>query len=615
MKKQNKLSVLMGLFITAMALSSCGSGENGDGPSGKTTNINFWGIIEPGSNVNEAYKKLVDDYNKGQGKKDKVSVRFIPKSDNSSTQANLCSGPVASVDVIGCNDRYVFNNIAQGAYANLTELMKDETLITVDENNERYFKIDNYSRNNIDRFRFNTETLVGGGDENLYGLPLMSTPTTIYYNETFFKSLDINIISVSEDELDHYNKTNGTKFAARGYAEYLPSATPKSGLKVSKNLNGEDVVKVFNNLIPCSYLEIDTLSKLNTKAYNPNSKSKYGILNEWWFSHGWSVGGDCIKYDESLGQYKFTLGDNKKNFLVTGKNGFEINGRKYEEGEILSYKDRNYVYENNLTTESALYELPSQYEQFREFCALSQEKGKKVDNEVNGYGISPSPLTLGNMSMVNYFTSGNVAMTVQGIGALRTITDSIRNTEWDVCPMYTYREFEGEDPSGNGTLRVIGEEYDGKIFEGIIKEVNGTRIEGILSGSDVNIGWFIANNSKKKEAAFKFLQFLTSKKGQSYFIETNIGVPTHKDLVFSDEFLNSSNKLCKNYKGLAIMSEACEIGDWSYLEDGSWITPWSSILNSDVRNGAKTLDVFFNEVQDNIDGLLKKYRFRLHGKE
>ena len=263
-----------------------------------------------------------------------------------------------------------------------------------------------------------------------------------------------------------------------------------------------------------------------------------------------------------------------------------------------------------------LYELPSQYEQFREFCAWSQEADKKVDDEVYGYEISPSPATLNNSSKVNYFTSGEVAMLVDGTTEMDPIYNAlVGKTAWDIAPMYTYREFEGEDPAGDGTLKVIGKEYDGVIFTGEIKTVEGTKIVGKLSGSSQNFGWAIPANSSHKDAAWKFLQFLTSEEGQSYFVANDAGAPSVSSFVNSPAFYDKENKKCDNFRAIAIMSENCEIGDWSYFENGEWFSDWSLELNTDVRNGVTTLDEFFDHQQAGTDSILAGYKFKLHGKE
>lgn len=63
------------------------------------------------------------------------------------------------------------------------------------------------------------------------------------------------------------------------------------------------------------------------------------------------------------------------------------------------------------------------------------------------------------------------------------------------------------------------------------------------------------------------------------------------------------------------MAECCTIGDWSYFEDGEWISDWSLELNTDVRNGVTTLVEFFDHQQVPTDALLAEYKFKLHGKE
>ena len=609
--KKKLIALAISSVLAATCLVGCGGG--GDDGAGNGERITFWGITD--QYTSSSYSQLVDAYNAGQGKIDGVYVKYSPKTDSSANHMSYCASARGTVDIIGVSDRYVFNNIAQGFYTNLQDYIDDPSTYTKNADGKTYFSVDNYAAGNIDRFRFNKETSEAGEGEDLYALPLVANASVIYYNEDYFTQNNINIISVTEEELKAYNKANGTSYAPRGYAEYTVEAMPAAGLKTSENLEGDEVVKVFNNLIPMSFLEVNTLSKYFTREYNKQSPSLYGVLNEWWFSHGWAVGGDCVKWDEDMGQYKFTLGDEQPNYLVT--EAVTVNGTPYDAGDILSYADRNWVL-NNLSSSvvSSLYELPSQYEQFREFCAWSQVTGKKVDNEVYGYGISPSPATLNNSSKVQYFTSGEVAMLVDGTTELDPVYNAlVGKTEWDIAPMYTYREFEGEDPAGSGTLKVIGKEYDGVEFTGEVKEVNGTPIVGKLSGSSQNFGWAIPANSSHKDAAWKFLQYLTSAEGQSYFVANDAGAPSVSSYINSPEYYDKDNKKCDNYRAISIMAEACTIGDWSYFEDGKWISDWSLELNGPVRNGETPLTEFFEHQQDPTDTILAGYKFKLHGKE
>ena len=607
-KKLVALAVTVVLGATTV-LAGCGGGDG----AGNRERITFWGITD--QYTSSSYNDLVDAYNNGQGLIDGVFVKYSPKTDSSANHMSYCASSRGTVDIIGVSDRYVFNNIAQGFYTNLQDYIDDPSTFTQNEDGETYFSEDNYAAGNIDRFRFNTETREAGEGEDLYALPLVANASVIYYNEDYFTRNNINIISVTEEELEAYNTANGTSYAPRGYAEYTVEAAPQEGLKTSENLEGDEVVKVFNNLIPMSFLEVNTLSKYFSTEYNKQSPSEYGILNEWWFSHGWAVGGDCVKWDEDMGQYKFTLGDKQPNYLVT--EAVTVNETAYEAGDILSYADRNWVLENSSSpVTSSLYELPSQYEQFREFCAWSQITTKNVDEEVAGYDISPSPATLNNSSKVNYFTSGEVAMLVDGTTELDPIYNAlVGKTAWDVAPLYTYREFKGEDPAADGTLKVIGRTYDGVEFKGEVREVNGTPIVGKLSGSSQNFGWAIPANSSHKDAAWKFLQYLSSAEGQSYFVANDTGAPSVSSLINSPEYYDKENKKCENYRAISIMAECCTIGDWSYFEDGEWISDWSLELNTDVRNGDTTLNIFFDHQQRNTDTLLAGYKFKLHGKE
>ena len=347
--KVKKAAVVLSSLLAFTCLAGCGG--NGDTPDGDQERITFWGITD--QYTSESYKQLVDAYNEGQGKIDGVFVKYSPKTDSSANHISYCGSARGTVDIIGVSDRYVFNNIAQGFYTNLQDYIDDETTYTRNEAGEAYFSEDNYSANNIDRFRFNAETREAGAGEDLYALPLVSNASVIYYNEDYFLNNNINIISVTEEELDAYNAANGTDYAARGYAEYTAEAAPAKGLKTSENLQGETVVKVFNDLIPMSFLEVNTLSKYFSTEYNAASPSRYGILNEWWFSHGWAVGGDCVKWDEASGQYKFTLGDKQPNYLVTS--AVTVNGTAYAAGDILTYRDRNYVLETALRTSALIF--------------------------------------------------------------------------------------------------------------------------------------------------------------------------------------------------------------------------------------------------------------------
>lgn len=422
----------------------------------------------------------------------------------------------------------------------------------------------------------------------------------LIYNEDYFKGANINIVSIKEEELSDYNKKNGTSFAPRGYCEYTVDAAPGKDLKTSKNLAGEEVIKVFNNLIPMNYIELNTLSKNFTQSYNSEAKSVYGVLNEWWFSHGWPVGGNCIAWDAEANQHVFTLGDTNPGYYVT--KDITINGTEYKAGDVLGYNARKFVANNAGSVDmSALYEIPTQYEQFREFCALSQKTDAYVDDTMKGYGISPDPNSFSSSSKIKYFTSGQVAMLIEAYSNLNTIVKSTK-AKINVAPLYTFREFEGEGQDGSNELKIVGKVYNGVTFTGELKKVNDTAIASESVGSSDNLGYAIPANSTKKEAAFKFLQYLCSEEAQAIIAKANGETPTNKNLALGEAYANQEGRLVDNYAAVGMMSTTCQIGDWSYLGDKEWITDWSIDLNGDVRNGVMTLNDFFAKWNPKVNG-------------
>lgn len=230
--KKKLIALAISSVLAATCLAGCGGG--GDDGAGNAERITFWGITD--QYTSSSYSQLVDAYNAGQGKIDGVYVKYSPKTDSSANHMSYCASARGTVDIIGVSDRYVFNNIAQGFYTNLQDYIDDPSTYTKNADGKTYFSVDNYAAGNIDRFRFNKETSEAGEGEDLYALPLVANASVIYYNEDYFTQNNINIISVTEDELEAYNKTNGTTYAPRGYAEYTVDVMPAAGLTLLKIL-------------------------------------------------------------------------------------------------------------------------------------------------------------------------------------------------------------------------------------------------------------------------------------------------------------------------------------------------------------------------------------------
>lgn len=597
------LTVTMLLGTMAAALTACGGSGTGD--AGDRTVVKFWASVNQYTTA--SMNELVTTYNEGQGKIDGVFVQAdLTKTDVSSNHYSICPENVKNqTDILSVSDRYIFAgaSYASGSYyTDLSTMFADESIRTKNKDGEYVLNLEDLSEAAIDRFYFNRETGEAGNTETgtLYAIPQGSSPTMLIYNEDYFKGANINIVSIKEEELADYNKKNGTSFAPRGYCEYTVDAAPSKDLKASKNLAGEEVVKVFNNLIPMNYIELNTLSKNFTQSYNSEAKSVYGVLNEWWFSHGWPVGGNCVAWDAEAKQHVFTLGDTNPGYYVT--KDITIDGTEYKAGDVLGYNARKFVAANAGSVDmSALYEIPTQYEQFREFCALSQKTDAFVDDTMKGYGISPDPNSFSSSSKIKYFTSGQVAMLVEAYSNLNTIVKSTK-AKINVAPLYTFREFEGEGQDGSNQLKVVGKAYDGVTFTGELRKVNDTVIASESVGSSDNLGYAIPANSTKKEAAFKFLQYLCSEEAQAIIAKANGETPTNKNLALGKTYAEQEGRLVDNYAAVGMMSATCQIGDWSYLGDKEWITDWSVDLNGDVRNGVMTLNDFFAKWNPKVNG-------------
>ena len=126
-------------------------------------------------------------------------------------------------------------------------------------------------------------------------------------------------------------------------------------------------------------------------------------MSEWWFNYGFSVGGDCVGWNEELGEYELAITDKQANYLAL--TDITVNGRDYSKGEVLLYEDKSFL-NNNEAEKQALsgkiYALPSQYDAILEFNRLGVPANKEADTGVMGYGVAPS--TTANRTA--RFTSG-----------------------------------------------------------------------------------------------------------------------------------------------------------------------------------------------------------------
>ena len=300
----------------------------------------------------------------------------------------------------------------------------------------------------------------------------------MYYNETFFNKAGIKVISVAKEDLSEFN---GGAEDARGNTKAelgLTDVVKEKGYFVDSSNQ-----KWFNNQIPMSWGEVIEISNAIQNVIvdgSPETENFKTFFTEWWFSYGWSVGGDCIQFIEdddpayNGGYYDFTLMDATKNYIVADDNedGFTINGNTYSAGEIISYTDKlvdtkatEKVIRSEILTaknEGKLNELPSQRDAFVEFVRLAQPTEQEVLADKNntektdelydnyngdyGYGVSPSPDAIdGDTAKAKAFASGKIAIVADGRWSVvyhRKNTD--KTYAWDVAPLPMYKEYDSE---------------------------------------------------------------------------------------------------------------------------------------------------------------------------
>lgn len=607
MKRQLKRVAALFLIVTLMtAVTACGGNGGASADAGDRTVI-YYAASYVTAQVRDSYLKMIETYNNGQGKEDGVYVQMTDSS-----------GAISGLDS-ALRSNYMYD---------VLQLQDDEYKALAMQGGNYFVALDNYltdevkssmqweqiPENLVNRFRMNTTAgsdglFLAGEGTSLLALPNGSNPQMLFYNKSILEKCGINIVSVPESELDAYNSENGASLKAHGYAEYkeAPYANAKSG----KNEAGEYVYKVFNECIAMNWEELRCVARAMQKQYG----YEYGYMSEWWFNYGFSVGGDCVGWDEAAGQYKFTITDKQANYLAL--TDITVNGRSYGKGDVLLYEDKTFL-NNNASEKSALngkiYELPSQYDAILEFNRLGVPANKEADTGVMGYGVAPA--TTNNRTA--RFTSGtDCPFLVEDFVQIASFKGILGDALGMAMPAQ-YREYaSGSTYTKDGTeyLKVIGETYDGAVYTGDLHVENGTAIVGEAATESEGTGLFIPANTKNKnyDAAFKFASWLAGPEGQAILAKGNAAVPNQVSYGLG-EYATSEDRLIPNMWAGAYMAQKADIGDYSYFTTVTWITEWSQAFNSDVREGKMTLTEFINTKIEVANTSLKGMRFRIVGR-
>ena len=609
MKRKRILALIM---TGALLLGSTGcSGKSGGEQQGDKTVI-YYAASGVTSEVRDAYLKLVETYNETQGVEDNI---YVQMNDSSGEIGGLDSALRSNYmyDVVQLNDDQ-FKPLAmqgQNYFVAMDDYLTDEA--------KEAMNWDQIPANLVNRFRMNQTQesdgmFLSGEGTDLLGIPNGSTPHVLYYNKGIMENSDINVISVSEDELEDYNSENGASLKPHGYAEYkeAPFADAVSGT----NEAGDTVYKVFNDRIAMNWEELRCLSRY----FQTSAGCEYGYMSEWWFNYGWSVGGDCVGWDESKGQYVLTLNDKQPNYLALSD--ITVNDRAYSAGDVLLYEDKAFLNQNaseKQALDGKIYELPSSYDAILEFNRLGVPSEQDAEAGIKGYGVAPATTE----NRATRFTSGtDCPLLVESLQYVSSYK-SLLGDNLDMTMPAQYREYVGgstyqkggADGFENEYLKVIGETYDGQVYTGDLHYEGDTPIVGRCTVASTATGFFIPANTKNKnyDAAFKFISWAAGEEGQAILASGNITVPNQTSLGLG-ECADSENRAVPNMWAASYLAQQADIGDYTYFTSETWITEWSVTFNNDVRRGNMTLTEFGEDKQSAADTSLKGMRIKILGR-
>ncbi len=595
MRRLGKLTAIMlGTLLAGsmtFGLAGCGGGPQ----EGQTT-IRFW--YTASISENRIMQNMINDYNNGQGVEDGVYVEGDNRQNIERTALY-----VDTPDVLTVTDENFKSWALEGLFTDLSDYYANApgeyTEEGIPEAFTQTFRLDKEVGENGIR--------MAGAGADLQGVPFGVNPMTYYYSLPAFEDQGVNIISVTEEELD------GTGTYAdvqpHGYAEYKNS--PFEGAVSSANLAGETVYKVFNNRIPMNWEEFRYLSKMFTQRYNTSSPTTYGSGTHWWFAYAWSVGGDCIGWNGE--NYDFSVANEDANWLVLAET-LELNGKTYKAGDIVSYADREAA---AAAPAGSVHELPSTYDALYEFVRLSSPVGGNGGRGENGYGIG----LFSNDNAAGSLVNGDVALLASDESAITSLETSYRG-KYDIAPAQQWREYaggsvwyDGDEALENEYLKVIGETYDNEVYTGelAVDEATGTQLVGrnAAFASFTSLVIPARSDASLKDAAWKFICWAASEEGQRYLMQMG-DVPNQSALAMSDEYYGIGGG--RNYWALAFQAQTADIGDWAYFENGEWVNDWSGSFNGQLRTGYMTIAQFMESDGAAADRAISDVNIYLNGR-
>lgn len=577
------MALFMSLILSAGILTGCGGGGNSS--AGDSAIVEF--MYGSSQSVNDEYAKLIEEFNNTVGKEQGIYIKGLERTYDGlqsalSTQLVSSNGP----DIVTLEDEWFKTMTIY--LESLDGLVSDEVI------NKLYSGV-------ADRLMYNQETGKADDEASRYGVPSYNNTTVLYVNTGKLTESGIICISVAEEDLEAFNAgtladANGktkadygisTEVLAKGFQREKPYVDGKNTW--TKPTAGE--VMIFNDKIAMNWDETEDLGRIMSKNTNSDAKTDYGFYTEWWFSYGWSVGGDCLLDINDKYDYKYGIIEELNNYIVMEGQTYTgaYTGKTYAAGETLEFVDKLAIQKTDTVVATAdgtftvngtpvtisqdvkdkvaagvLGELPSTKSAFTRFAKLA---AKEYDNT----RISPYPSEIS--SAINYFTSEKIAMVIERTANLSYVKENMSG-DWTIAILPVYKEYANPADGTSDEVKV----------EGKVVTHSHLNSVGIRKGTDM-----------KKEAGV-FIEWLLTE-GQKIMAQDGFGT-INAD--YENEAL-AANALVNNTYAYVVSNSVSQMGDWMYLKDRLWIDNWAVPLNSNVRNGSMTLDSWFKNYTESTN--------------
>lgn len=612
------LSTVM-VVSTMMGITGCGNGSN------DSEAIQYW--VSGSSDQLDMFTRCTEEFNNTYGKEHGIYVEISQKplasyQETIKISANSTSGP----DVYHIGDSEFKAWINAGYISSI-----QEEFDAVDD-----IDLGDIMGTVINRLRFDAETNTSNEDDPLYGLPLDSQPTAIYYNKTMLEKAGIVVISVDEEDMDKWNANeiadNTGKYKkdygisddvtvpAKGYYRSLyPYYYNGAKTKDWVPFDPDEEVAVFNNRIAMNWDEVEDLAMIFSAEYNPASNSTdanpvteygntYGYFTENWFNYGWSVGGDCLNDLTGSGEWNFSLLDPNPNYTVKeGKTFIGRSGKEYQGGETLLFVDKMDIQNGEILVPDA----NGEYYHNNGKLKMDSENEYAVDGDKAGIwsGVT-AELAKGDASSIaelpstreafnRYLRLGaNSSSSIDGVSGLNI---SPNPNVFSTRTSMNYF-FSGELAllmQSSVYMSDLSEQAKERGFEWDVAPLvvykrytdpsdphcDTVEAEGIPAGHSNTINMVVRPNSDKKDKAVAFMKWMAGPEGQK--VRAKLGFfPSQKSLLSEMEF--DSGVAPQNVKVFSEMLEYAQPGDWWYMPDTLWVEAWCIDLNAYVRNGTMT---------------------------